>query len=157
MGVSRLVVYQRRTPSNELLYPQYHLPSCIRILEASHIADILCEAGHPGLVDSREKRDEASELGSVPHRCRHAHGRLYLCILFGSHSLAFSCSSHSARSCTDAFATNRISFLIDSGKSIRELSEFQASGPYVVQVLLNLYSNSLFSLEDLSLNMSARM
>ena len=56
----------------------------------------------------------------------------------------------------DVFTTNRISSLIDPGKSTPELSEFQASGWYVVQVFLKFYSNSLFALEDLSLNMSTR-
>jgi len=66
MGVSRLVVYQQRTPSDKLLYPQYHLPSCIRILEASHIAEILREAGPPGLhikSISGQSGIEASKLG----------------------------------------------------------------------------------------------
>jgi hypothetical protein len=156
MGVSRLV-YQQRTPSDKLLYPQYHLPSCIRILEASHIVEILREAGAPGLhikSISEQSGIEASKLGQSLAAAIHMASTYALSL---AHILRLLATHHILREVTpDVFATNRISSLIDSGKSTRELSEFQASGRYVVRIFLNLYSNSLVALEDLSLNMSTR-
>jgi hypothetical protein len=72
---------------------------------------------------------------------------------------AFSQSSHSARSHPRRLHGQPDvidSSLIDSGKIIRELSEFQTSRRYVVRVFLNLYTNSLFALEGLGLNMRTR-
>ena len=157
MGVSRLVVYQQRTPSDKLLYLQYHLPSCMRILEASHIAEILREAGPPGLhikSISEQSGIEASKLGQCLAAALHMASTYAVSL---AHILRLLATHHILREVTpDVFATNRISSLIDSAKSARELSEFQASGRYVVHVFLNLYSNSLFALEDLSSSMSTR-
>ena len=157
MGVSRLAVFQQRTPSDKLLYPQYHLPSCMRILEASHIAEILREAGPPGLhikSISEQSGIEASKLGQSLDAAMHMASTYTFSL---AHILRLLATHHILREVTpDVSTTNRISSLIDSGKSARELSEFQASGWYVVHVFLNLYSNSPFALEDLSSNMSTQ-
>ena len=152
MGVSRLVVYQHRTPSDKLLYPQYHLPSCMRILEASHIAEIL-QVSISGRF-SEQSGIKASKLGQFLVAAIHMASAY---VFSSAHILRLLATHHILREVTpDVFATNRISSLIDSGKSARELFEFQASGRYVVHVFLNLYSNSLFAFEDLSSNMSTR-
>ena len=48
-----------------LIY-QYHLPSCMRILEASHVVEILREAGPSGLhvgIISERNGVETNKLG----------------------------------------------------------------------------------------------
>jgi hypothetical protein len=69
MGVSRLVFYLQRTPSNKLHHPQYHLPSCVRILQASYIVEILREVGAPGLhIKSVSEQSGASRKRSYDHK-----------------------------------------------------------------------------------------
>ena len=147
----------KETPSDKLFYPQYHLPSCMRILEASHIAEILREAGPPGLhikSISEQSGIEASKLGQSLAAAIHMASAY---VFSSAHILRLLATHHILREVTpDVFTTNRISSLIDSGKSARELSEFQASGRYVVHVFPNLYSNSQFALEDLSSSMNTR-
>ena len=127
MGVSRLVAYQQRTPSNKLLCPQHHLPSCMRILEASHIVEILREAGASGLhikSISEQSGIEASKLGQSLAAALHMASTYTFSL---AHILRLLATLHILREITpDVFATNRISSSIDSGKSTRELSEFQS-------------------------------
>ncbi|KAH6904164.1 hypothetical protein BKA70DRAFT_1565905 [Coprinopsis sp. MPI-PUGE-AT-0042] len=89
----------------------YHLPSCMRIVEAAHVVEILRESGADGLhVDALSERCgiEASKL---------------------AHILRLLATHHIFRELSpNVFASNRISSLMDSGKSLQELNEYRVSG-----------------------------
>ncbi|KAF9531423.1 hypothetical protein CPB83DRAFT_809100 [Crepidotus variabilis] len=89
----------------------YHLPACMRILEASHIVEILREAGSQGLhvqVISEKNGVDASKL---------------------AHILRLLATHHIVREVTrDTFSLNRISSTIDSGKSFADIQSFQEEG-----------------------------
>ncbi|KAF8634693.1 hypothetical protein AX15_000751 [Amanita polypyramis BW_CC] len=89
----------------------YHLPSCIRLFEASHTVEILREAGIDGLhvsFISRQNRVEETKL---------------------AHALRLLATHHIVREVApDVFALNRISSLIDSGKSLEELRNLEQMG-----------------------------
>uniref|UniRef100_A0A8H8CE44 O-methyltransferase C-terminal domain-containing protein n=1 Tax=Psilocybe cubensis TaxID=181762 RepID=A0A8H8CE44_PSICU len=89
----------------------YHLPSCMRLMEASHVVEILREAGEGGMhVDDISKRNgvQASKLAHVLR-------------LLATHHILREISP-------DVFALNRISSMVDSGKSVEELRRFQENG-----------------------------
>ncbi|KAF8154769.1 hypothetical protein B0H34DRAFT_783839 [Crassisporium funariophilum] len=89
----------------------YHLPSCMRILEASHVVEILREGGHAGLhVEAISKKN-----GIEPNKLAH------ILRLLATHHILREVSP-------DVFALNRISSLVDSGKSLAELKAFQDEG-----------------------------
>ncbi|KDR70150.1 hypothetical protein GALMADRAFT_76264 [Galerina marginata CBS 339.88] len=89
----------------------YHLPSCMRLLEASHVVELLREAGTPGLhVDEISKKNgvKASKL---------------------AHILRLLATHHILREVSpDVFTLNRISSLVDSGKTFAELKKYQEEG-----------------------------
>ncbi|PPQ86971.1 hypothetical protein CVT25_009763 [Psilocybe cyanescens] len=89
----------------------YHLPSCMRLLEASHVVEILREAGPDGLhVDSISEKNgvKATKL---------------------AHILRLLATHHILRELSpDVFALNRISSLVDSGKTVAELKAYQENG-----------------------------
>jgi hypothetical protein len=111
-----------RTPyPNPNQPPQYHLPSCMRLLEASHTVEILRDAGPDGMhvKDIAERNGaESGKLGA------------YFSFLVRLSSFSFAdARSHPAHilrllathhilleRTPDVFATNRISSLVDSGK-----------------------------------------
>ncbi|KAF8066927.1 O-methyltransferase [Lyophyllum atratum] len=89
----------------------YHLPSCLRLLEASHTVEILREAGLDGLhVDVISERNGV-ESGKLAHILR----------LLATHHFIRERSPN-------VFAINRISSLIDSGKSFEELKRWERDG-----------------------------
>ncbi|TFK23982.1 hypothetical protein FA15DRAFT_694701 [Coprinopsis marcescibilis] len=89
----------------------YHLPSCMRIVEAGNIVEVLRESGVEGLhigVLSERSGIEASKL---------------------AHILRLLATHHIFREISpDVFALNRISSLMDSGRTTQELSEYQTTG-----------------------------
>jgi len=51
-----------------IFFVQYHLPSCMRLLEASHVVEILREAGPTGLhVDAISEKNgvDSKKLGTL--------------------------------------------------------------------------------------------
>ncbi|KAK2462797.1 hypothetical protein APHAL10511_005188 [Amanita phalloides] len=89
----------------------YHLPSCIRLLEASHTVEILREAGKEGIHVSRISKQSGVEETKLAHALR----------LLATHHIVREVAP-------DVFATNRISSLIDSGKSLEELRNYEKLG-----------------------------
>ncbi|KAF8664228.1 hypothetical protein AX16_000790 [Volvariella volvacea WC 439] len=89
----------------------YHLPSCLRLLEASHAVEILREAGLNGMhvdVLSEKTGVEKSKL---------------------AHILRLLCTHHLMRELSpNTFTINRVSSLIDSGKTLSQLREYEKSG-----------------------------
>ncbi|TFK34695.1 hypothetical protein BDQ12DRAFT_689414 [Crucibulum laeve] len=89
----------------------YHLPSCMRILEASNTVEILREAGSGGLHVRFISELNGVEESKLAHILR----------LLATHHILREVSP-------DVFALNRISSLVDSGKTFKELKELEASG-----------------------------
>ncbi|KAF8811230.1 hypothetical protein BYT27DRAFT_7252947 [Phlegmacium glaucopus] len=89
----------------------YHLPSCMRMLEASHVVEILREAGPSGLHVRIVSERNGVETNKLAHILR----------LLATHHILREVSP-------DVFALNRISSLVDSGKTFSELKQFQADG-----------------------------
>ncbi|KAI0084943.1 hypothetical protein BDY19DRAFT_466740 [Irpex rosettiformis] len=92
----------------------YHLPSCLRFLEASHIVEILREAGPQGLhVDDIAKSISSGNVYS---------GEGIIDSNKLSHILRLLATHHIGKEVLpDVFANNRLSSVIDSGKSWRDL------------------------------------
>ncbi|KAF9261125.1 S-adenosyl-L-methionine-dependent methyltransferase, partial [Marasmius fiardii PR-910] len=84
----------------------YHLPSCMRLFEASHTPEILKKAGPNGM----HVKDIAEENGVDATKL--------------AHILRLLCVHHLVREISpNVFANNRVSSMIDSGKSVEELKE----------------------------------
>ncbi|KAG6918807.1 hypothetical protein DXG01_011559 [Tephrocybe rancida] len=89
----------------------YHLPSCIRLLEASHTVEILREAGPDGL-----------HVDLISHRNGVDSGKL-------AHILRLLATHHIIRERSpNVFTLNRISSLVDSGKSFEEIKRWEQEG-----------------------------
>ncbi|PPQ94314.1 hypothetical protein CVT25_005044, partial [Psilocybe cyanescens] len=89
----------------------YHLPSCMRLLEASHVVEILREAGPDGLhVDSISEKNGVKAI-KLAHILR----------LLATHHILRELAP-------DVFTLNRISSLVDSGKTVAELKAYQEDG-----------------------------
>ncbi|KAK0495460.1 ich1-like protein [Armillaria luteobubalina] len=82
----------------------YHLPACLRILEASNTVEILREAGPNGLHVTMIAEKNGVEKGKLAHILR----------LLATHHILREVAP-------DVFANNRISSLVDSGKSAQEV------------------------------------
>ncbi|PBK83977.1 hypothetical protein ARMGADRAFT_1018876 [Armillaria gallica] len=82
----------------------YHLPACLRILEASNTVEILREAGSNGLHVKMIAEKNGVEKGKLAHILR----------LLATHHILREVAP-------DVFANNRISSLVDSGKSAQEV------------------------------------
>lgn len=83
----------------------------MRLLEASHTAEILREAGPNGLHVDAISEQTGVESTKLAHILR----------LLATH--------HIIRECTpNVFATNRISSLLDSGKSVIQLRQWERQG-----------------------------
>ncbi|KAJ7728059.1 hypothetical protein B0H16DRAFT_1734826 [Mycena metata] len=103
----------------------YHLPVCLRVVEAVGVVEVLCEGPSTGVhVKEIARRTglDASKLG--------AYAFLVLLVVPTSvpivpitptSSASSQHTSFSARFAPDVFAANRISSLLDSGKSVDEL------------------------------------
>lgn len=89
----------------------YHLPSCIRLFEASHTVEILHEAGPAGLHVSAISNHNGVEESKLAHVLR----------LLATHHILREVDP-------DVFALNRISSVIDSGKSLEELRNYEKIG-----------------------------
>ena len=105
----------------------------MRILEASHVVEILREAGPSGLhvgIISKKNGVETNKLGQLynlvwnANRCRLSYHQI-------AHILRLLATHHILREVSpDVFALNRISSLVDSGKTFGELMHFQAEDRY---------------------------
>ncbi|CAA7262528.1 unnamed protein product [Cyclocybe aegerita] len=89
----------------------YHLPSCMRLLEASHVAEILHEAGPEGLHVQAISDKNGVSASKLAHTLR----------LLATHHILREVSP-------DVFALNRISSLVYSGKTFAELQGYQSEG-----------------------------
>lgn len=106
------------------------MPSCLRILEASHTVEILREAGPTGLhvkfISDLNGIDQ-SKLGSssfFPLTVLHEVNKRNV-----AHILRLLATHHILREISpDVFTLNRISSMVDSGKSVAELKEWQDKG-----------------------------
>ncbi|KAK0200006.1 hypothetical protein DFS33DRAFT_1388306 [Desarmillaria ectypa] len=83
---------------------QYHLPACLRIMEASNTVEILREAGPNGLHVKMIAEKNGVEKGKLAHILR----------LLATHHILREVAP-------DVFANNRISSLVDTGKSTQEV------------------------------------
>jgi hypothetical protein len=143
MGVSCLVVCRQGAPSDKLLYFQHHLPSSIRILK---YLEILRPPGLHTKSISEQSGIEASKLSQSLTTAMHM-ASTYTSSLV--HILRLFATRHILREVTLAvFATNRISSLIQARAPKSCQSSKQVDGMS--------YSNSLFALEDLSLNITTQ-
>nr|BAA32788.1 Ich1 [Coprinopsis cinerea] len=89
----------------------YHLPSCMRLVEAAHVVEVIRDSGCDGL-----------HVEVLSERCGVEAGKL-------AHVLRLLATHHIFREISpNVFGLNRISSLMDSGKSIRELREYHALG-----------------------------
>ncbi|KAF8965428.1 hypothetical protein BDZ97DRAFT_781639 [Flammula alnicola] len=89
----------------------YHVPSCMRLMEASHVVEILREAGPGGLDVQAISKKNGVAANKLAHILR----------LLATHHLLREVSP-------DVFALNRLSSLVDSGKTFAELKQFEADG-----------------------------
>ncbi|KXN80702.1 Sterigmatocystin 8-O-methyltransferase [Leucoagaricus sp. SymC.cos] len=89
----------------------YHLPSCMRLFEASHTPEILREAGPSGLhVDVISEKNGVDKI-KLAHILR----------LLATHHIVRELSP-------DVFTLNRISSTIDTGKNLHDLHRWTADG-----------------------------
>ncbi|GLB41210.1 putative O-methyltransferase [Lyophyllum shimeji] len=89
----------------------YHLPSCLRLLEASHTVEILREAGPDGLHVELISERNGVDSGKLAHVLR----------LLATHHFLRERSPN-------VFTINRISSLIGSGKTFEELKRWEREG-----------------------------
>ncbi|PCH41979.1 S-adenosyl-L-methionine-dependent methyltransferase [Wolfiporia cocos MD-104 SS10] len=119
----------------------YHLPACLRLLEAAHIPEILREAGPRGLHvneisrrvgqllranRSRKGNPEDGEEGRYEGATAESEDsqELRLDPSLLSHVLRLLATHHITREVRpDVFANNRISGAIDSGRTVTELGQ----------------------------------
>jgi len=101
----------------------------MRLLEASHVVEILREAGPQGLhVRDISKKNgvDAKKLGPSPYGCDLG---IILTHDVLAHTLRLLATHHILREVSpDVFTLNRISSLVDSGKSFADLQQYQADG-----------------------------
>ncbi|KAH9975407.1 S-adenosyl-L-methionine-dependent methyltransferase, partial [Lactifluus volemus] len=81
----------------------YHLPSCLRFFEASHIPELLSAAGSSGLSVIEISASVGVDSVKISHILR----------LLATHHIIRECEP-------DIFALNRVSALLDSGRSFTE-------------------------------------
>ncbi|TCD65381.1 ich1-like protein [Steccherinum ochraceum] len=92
----------------------YHLPSCLRFLEASHTVEILRDAGPRGLHVKKLAHQISQRYASGIHK-QVDPGTL-------SHILRLLATHHITREVRpDVFANNRLSSFMDSGKDVSDL------------------------------------
>ncbi|KAK1230958.1 hypothetical protein PQX77_005932 [Marasmius sp. AFHP31] len=84
----------------------YHLPSCLRLFEATHTSEILKKAGPDGLHVKEIARENGVDATKL------------------AHVLRLLCTHHYVREVSpNVFANNRLSSMIDTGKSIEKIKE----------------------------------
>ncbi|KZP06640.1 hypothetical protein FIBSPDRAFT_939939 [Athelia psychrophila] len=88
----------------------YHLPACMRFLEATHIVEVLREAG-----EASENGDGGMHVSALSARIGVPAGRLaHILRLLATHHIL-------TERAPDVFANNRLSSRLDSGKRAAEL------------------------------------
>jgi len=101
----------------------------MRLLEASHVVEILREAGPQGLhVGDISKKNgvDAKKLGPSLYGCDLG---IYTDARCLAHILRLLATHHILREVSpDVFTLNRISSLVDSGKSFADLQQYQTDG-----------------------------
>jgi hypothetical protein len=128
---SPFAIFPGRRKSPDFL-PQYHLPSCLRFLESTHIVEILREAGPSGV-----------HVAQIADRCGCERGRVcQLAEIFRSsastavlmkfntaHILRLLATHHILREVSpDVFANNRVSAHMDTGKDSKQLKQADKAG-----------------------------
>ena len=103
MGVSNIDVCHS---SLTISFIKYHLPSCMRLLEASHVVEILREAGPSGLhvgIISERNGVESNKLGQL-YNLALEYELMQIIILSNSpHSQTFSNTSYATRGLAGRF------------------------------------------------------
>jgi hypothetical protein len=112
----------------------YHLPSCLRVLEAAHVVELLRDGPvHVREIAARTGVEQAKLGGALFLFTAFSFVNL---LLDAAHILRLLATHHILREAApDVFAANRISSLIDSGKPLRELV-----AKYVVSLLSPSFS-----------------
>ncbi|THU99018.1 hypothetical protein K435DRAFT_752418 [Dendrothele bispora CBS 962.96] len=108
----------------------YHLPSCLRLLEASHTVELLREAGPGGLHVKAIAAKTGVDQSKLAHILR----------LLASHHICREVSPN-------VFANNRLSSLIDSGKPfelVRNSPETKYEGTNGIAAFVGLCTDELF-------------
>ncbi|RPD56594.1 hypothetical protein L226DRAFT_480398 [Lentinus tigrinus ALCF2SS1-7] len=108
----------------------YHLPACLRFLEASHTVELLRAAGPNGMHVSELSRHVNVDEGKLAHMLR----------LLATHHI-----TREVR--PNVFANNRISAIMDSGKSPEDLwrpSQDKYESTNGIAAFINLCTDELF-------------
>ncbi|EKM77727.1 hypothetical protein AGABI1DRAFT_11256, partial [Agaricus bisporus var. burnettii JB137-S8] len=107
----------------------YHLPSCMRLFEASHTPEILREAGLAGLHVDLISEKNGVDKTKLAHTLR----------LLATHHIVKELSP-------DVFALNRISSTIDTGNSFQDIqrTEKKYEGTSGVAAFVGLCSDEVF-------------
>ncbi|TFK81372.1 hypothetical protein K466DRAFT_502247 [Polyporus arcularius HHB13444] len=108
----------------------YHLPACLRFLEASHTVELLRAAGPDGMHVSELSRHVNVEEGKLAHMLR----------LLATHHI-----TREVR--PNVFANNRISAIMDSGKTpedLRRPSQDKYESTNGIAAFVNLSTDELF-------------
>ncbi|GBE83628.1 4-O-methyltransferase 1 [Sparassis crispa] len=127
----------------------YHLPSCLRFLEASHAVEILREAGPRGL----HVRDLAKQIDALRRRNSDTgpsanEGQVGVDTAQLSHILRLLATHHITREVRpDVFANNRVSAALDSGRTcaeLRDTPEGKYEGTNGIAAFIGLCTDELF-------------
>ncbi|TFK50530.1 hypothetical protein OE88DRAFT_1645564 [Heliocybe sulcata] len=108
----------------------YHLPSCLRFLEASHTVEIIRDTGSKGMHVNDIAAKNGCDLGKLTHILR----------LLATHHYLIEVSA-------DTFALNRISSAMDTGKSWEDIlanPEKKYEGTKGVAAFVAMCSDELF-------------
>ncbi|KAI0700683.1 hypothetical protein C8T65DRAFT_790056 [Cerioporus squamosus] len=108
----------------------YHLPACLRFLEASHTVELLRAAGPDGMHVSELSRHVNVDEGKLSHMLR----------LLATHHI-----TREVR--PNVFANNRISAIMDSGKTpddLRRPSQDKYESTNGIAAFVNLCTDELF-------------
>ena len=128
---------------------QYHLPACLRFLEASHTVEILRAAGPHGMHVRELSRHVGVDEGKLSERVR-AYDRI--CVADGArlgHILRLLATHHITRELQpNVFANNRISAIMDSGRAWEELRKAYAYSPSPSLRATTLISGAAFRPQD---------
>ncbi|KZT18736.1 hypothetical protein NEOLEDRAFT_1142978 [Neolentinus lepideus HHB14362 ss-1] len=108
----------------------YHLPSCLRFLEASHTVEILRDAGKKGMHVNDIAAKNGCDVGKLTHILR----------LLATHHFLTEVSA-------DTFAVNRVSSAMDTGKPWQDIlasPEKKYEGTKGVAAFVAMCSDELF-------------
>ncbi|EKM53088.1 uncharacterized protein PHACADRAFT_210808 [Phanerochaete carnosa HHB-10118-sp] len=106
----------------------YNLPACLRFLEAAHMSEMLREVGPRGLSSREIAEKIQAQLGASGEGKGFNGEKTVVDSTRISHVLRLLATHHITREVRpDVFANNRISSVIDSGKSWQELVDMKQS------------------------------